>query len=89
MSTLTVDPVVVEALGPLAMPTELRDPSGKVLGVFTPSQPSAEEIAQMYARARAHFDPAEIRRRKSEPGKDYTTAEVLAYLHSLDGSESQ
>ena len=36
-----------------------------------------------YARAAAHFDPQELRRRRESSEKTFTTREVLEHLDSL------
>ena len=56
--------------------TIIRDKSGKTLDRFYPGEMSEDES---YAAASKLFDPAEIARRKAEPG-GRTTAEVLDRL---------
>jgi hypothetical protein len=58
----------------------VHDSDGKLLGYFSPATSSK---AAAYAEAAAHFDPAEMKRRKSSNEREYSTAEVLEHLKSL------
>ena len=79
MSTITANPAVETLLGGLGEPTEIWDARGHLLGYFTPT---ACRQAQ-YDKAKAHFDRAEMKRRKDMRDAGSTTAEVLEHLKSL------
>ena len=83
MNTLTADIGLQSALGKLIEPTEIRDQEGNVVGYFTPA---CLDKARLYAEARSHFDPKEMRHRKESGEKGGTTAEVLERLQSTEGS---
>jgi hypothetical protein len=55
----------------------VRDSDGIVLGYFSPA---SHEIPKAYAQAAAHFDPAELQRRKLSGEKGGTTSEVLSRI---------
>lgn len=78
MTTLTADPTLLSYLAPLKEETFIRDPSGRIIGRFTPTADdlSAEEVRRL-------FDPAEMERRKQahQGRKGLTTQEVLDRLH--------
>jgi hypothetical protein len=61
--------------------TAVKDADGKLLGYFSPI---TREQAASNAEAASHFDPAEKNRRKHSSERDYTTAEVLEHLRSLE-----
>jgi hypothetical protein len=79
MSTITANPVVEALLGGLGEPTEIRGASGHLLGYFTPT--ACRQA--LYDEANAHFDPAEMKRRKDMRDAGSTTAEILEHLQSL------
>jgi hypothetical protein len=78
MTQIIVDANVLQKLDGLTQAVELCDPSGRVLGRFEPkidlsgweavSPPASEE---------------ELDRREQADEKEYTTAEVIAYLEKL------
>lgn len=79
----TVTPIVLDAnlasqLSNVSQPVELRDPSGKVLGHFTPLPNSAE-----WEYLTPDISPEELRRRCQSNEPRYTTAEVLKRLEQL------
>jgi hypothetical protein len=84
MSSITVNEGMTAILGQVKGLTEVRDPGGNVLGFFAPA---SIRNAAAYAGAAAHFDPAEIQRRKelNEPG--LTTREVFERLKSITPDE--
>ena len=83
MNYLTADEDLLDRLRGIVEPVEIRDPGGNVLGHYTPVV--SPEVRERYEKARKLFDPAEIQRRKAaEHGQGKTTAEVLAYLESLE-----
>jgi hypothetical protein len=85
MNYLTADGAILERLESIMESVEVRDPSGKVLGHFTPAV-SIEELAR-YEEAKKLFDPTEVKRRKeAEHGCGYTIEQVLEHLKSLETS---
>lgn len=81
MVAVTVDAAVRSKLSGVDALVEIRDEEGSLLGYFTPA---CLGTAEDYRRARAHFDPDEIKRRKQSNEPCYTTAEVLQHLASLE-----
>lgn len=109
MVSLTADDtVLLRDVGMFIEPVEVYDDAGKFLGLFVPA--NLERGKEMYARALAQTDWAEIERRKrsndkliplrdtlthlkmletemarrkASGEKEFTTAEALAYFHSL------
>lgn len=80
MTTFTADSELRDVFGKFHEVTQIRDSSGNLIGTFTPA--SCDEDL-LYARAAAHFDPAEMKRRKDSGQIGRTTAEVLAKLKQL------
>jgi len=79
MGHIIADGTMHDHLRGILEPVEIRDPSGKVLGHYTPAV-SPEEKA-MYQKARALMDPAELNRRLTEEkGTGRSLAEILARL---------
>jgi len=85
MNHLTADQALVERLAGIVEPVEIRDPDGKVMGTYTPVL--SPEDQEAYRQAAAMFDPEELDRIEKAGGPYYTTAEVLAYLESLEKKE--
>lgn len=83
MKTIT-DEAVLAFLLALKDKTTLLDPNGKAIGHFHPIDQKDDEL---YAQALRFYDKEELDRRKANPGKKYTTAEVLARLHALEKNE--
>jgi len=81
MNTLTADSSLQQSLAKLPGLTEVRDPQGTILGYFSPVSCTTPET---YAKAAAHFDPEEMKRRKLAGEKGLPTAEVLSRIHSLE-----
>jgi len=81
MNSITADHAMSAILKQTTVLSEIRDPSGTVIGFFAPV---AIEHAQRYAEAAAHFDPSEIKRRKESNEPLRTTAEVLEHLKPLE-----
>jgi hypothetical protein len=77
MTQITLDATLAGKLQDLTQAVELCDPSGRVLGQFTPAAipPGGN------GRKEPHLSEEELQRREQEP--DYSTAEVLAYLENL------
>src|SRR5436190_483648 len=81
MKQIVVDANLLEKLEYEIEPVQLVDPSGRVLGVYTPdlSNFDLEEPTLTEEEERQLLDPNT---------KRYTTAEVLAHLERLGCSES-
>jgi hypothetical protein len=80
MSTLTADNALQAYLAPLKEATEIRDESGKLLGVY---QPIVEEGGTSYHDLRQRIDPKEIKRRKERSKSDSgsTLDQIMQRLH--------
>ena len=63
MNTITVDPSLLGGLGRLGCSAELRDPSGNVLGYFTPATDSS-----LYTGVDSPSTAEELDRRSREGG---------------------
>jgi hypothetical protein len=84
MNYLTADQELIERLAGVREPAEIRDPSGKVLGRFTPAFADEKDKCE---RAAKYFDLAEAERIAATKNEGYSTEEVLQYLHSLEKRE--
>jgi hypothetical protein len=71
------DAILEERLSDLNAPIERCDEEGRVLARVLPVPDPARDIVE------PQISKEELMRRKAEPGRLYTTAEVLAYLESL------
>ena len=78
MTRILYDAVLKEKLPNLETTIELCDEEGHVLARIKPVLDPA-----LYPDLEPKISEEELRRRKTEKGKTYTTAEVLAYLESL------
>ena len=77
MTRIICDATLREKLHDLAQPLELLDESGHVLARLVPvPEPEGDLLEPQISKE-------DLRQRRSEGGKTYTTAEVLAYLESL------
>ncbi len=77
MTKVLCDSVLREKLHDLGQPLELVDEAGHVLARVVPAIES--ELGPLEPR----ISKEELKRRRSQGGKTYTTAEVLAYLEAL------
>jgi hypothetical protein len=77
MNVITADSALQQSLVNLPGLTEVRDTRGVLLGFFSPA---SQKTAEAYAEAATHFDPEELKRRKSENAAGRSTAEVLARI---------
>jgi hypothetical protein len=90
MNVFTADADFMSFLVQFTHPTEIRTLSGEVVGYFTPvaEQETSEHVkadaSRRYAEARSHFDPQELKRRKTSNEFGVTTAEVLARLPRVE-----
>lgn len=74
MGQLVVDSALLSILRKAVGPTEIRDPQGELLGVFTPTYEDEPD-----------FDLEEIERiAREERDTAIPTAQVLAYLRELE-----
>jgi hypothetical protein len=78
MSHITIDAAAAVQLKAATSPVEVRDPSGKVLGRFSPAIDWSE-----YELVGPDISDEEFERRLNSDEKCYTTAEVLEYLRKL------
>ena len=78
MTKITCDAALREKLHDLAGPVELCDESCRVLARVWPAVDPT-----MYPDLEPQISMEEVKRRLAEPGKTYTTPEVLAYLEQL------
>jgi hypothetical protein len=69
----------------IIQPVEIRDASGRVLGLFTPNVPP--ELWEKYERAKLLFDLTEAERAAADPHPGYTTSEVLRHLAALESNK--
>ena len=81
MPSLVIDEAVKTVLARLTTPTELRDKSGNILGVFTPARThrvlSPDEL-------RGLFDLEEAERVAATERQGYSLGEVMEHLRSLE-----
>ena len=78
MTQITLDADLRQKLLGLSRPLELCDESGLVLARLLPTTDSA-----MYESSEPQIGEEELRRRRRDKGKTYSTAEVIAHLESL------
>lgn len=78
MSRFTLDASVAAQLHAFTSPVELCDPTGKVIGRFSPVIDWSE-----YEIVGPEITDEELERRRNSNEKRYTTAEVLEYLRKL------
>ena len=83
MSTITAEGPTAARLERATSISEVRDASGKFLGMFAPGTP--EEV-RLYMHAWLSLDPAEVKRQKANAEPTYSYAEVEAHLKSLERS---
>jgi hypothetical protein len=81
MNFLTADQALLERLAGIVEPVEIRDPSGKVLGRFTPVFADEKD---MHDRVAKYFDLAEAERELAEKGQGCSLAEVWERIHALE-----
>jgi hypothetical protein len=86
MITLTADDATLAVLRQASDLAEIRDRDGNLIGFFAP--PSFEEAFE-YTRVAAQIDPAELERRKHEPGERVTTKQLFERLKSLTDDEAE
>lgn len=77
MTRITVDETLRTKLHGLSEPLELCDEAGHVVAHLLPATGPLESNLE------PKISREELQRRRTSPGKTYTTAEVLAYLEKL------
>jgi hypothetical protein len=75
MSTIALPSSVAELLKGVAVPVQLVDENGSVLGSFSPARKNDELTPD---------ELAEVKRRMNAAGPRYTTRQVLEYLDSIE-----
>jgi hypothetical protein len=84
MNYLTADQPLLERLAGVMEPVEIRDPSGKVLGRFTPVFADEQDA---HERAAKYFDLAEAERALAEKGQGSSLAEIWERLRAAENQE--
>lgn len=84
MNSITADALLHQSLPKVTSLTEVRDTDGKILGYYSPLLATTKLDAATYAELAARTDSAELKRRKESNEREYTTAEVLEHLKSLE-----
>jgi hypothetical protein len=79
MNHLTADEGLLQWLAGLMEPVEIRDPSGKVLGRYTPVFVDEKD---RQVRAEKYFDLAEAERVLAEKPQGFTLAEVWEQIRA-------
>jgi hypothetical protein len=83
MVSLTADDtVLLKDVSLYVEPVEVYDSAGKLLGLFVPA--NLERGKEMYARAEARIDWAEIERRKKSNEKGATLQEFWGRIKTLE-----
>jgi hypothetical protein len=82
MNYLTADDLLLQRLQGIVDPVEIRDPSGKLLGHYTPVLSPEEEEA--YARAAQLVDLEEMKRLAETEQQGYSIEQVKEHLRSLE-----
>jgi hypothetical protein len=83
MNFITADDVLRDRLGGIVEPVEIRDTTGRVLGVYSPVLSPEEEA--FYARAHELFDPEELDRiEREEKGQGRPLAELWERLRAAE-----
>jgi hypothetical protein len=85
MGFITADDTMVARLSGILRPVEVRDPTGKVLGPYTPAVPPG--LLERYQRNALLFDLEEAERISATEPPGCTTEEVLRHLRSLEAKE--
>ena len=80
MITITADGPTLAALRQANGPAEVRDPEGRVVGLFTPA---ALNAVQQHGHATPRIDRDELARRKASEKKGRSTREVFEHLRTL------
>ena len=77
MKKVLFDAVLKEKLSDLDQPIALCDEQGRVIAGILPMPDPDRDLLE------PQISKEELMRRKADPGRLYTTAEVFAYLESL------
>jgi hypothetical protein len=92
MTTMTADEALKAYLMPIQERTEIRDESGKLIGIFAPACDLLSDLEKSaYDDIIKQIDPEEYRRRKerSKNGPFYTHEQVMERLRSLEAEEDR
>jgi hypothetical protein len=81
MNHMTADQVLLERLAGIVEPVEIRDPSGKVLGWFTPVFANEQEA---HERAAKYFDLVEAERAVAEESQGSSLTEVWDRIRACE-----
>ena len=81
MPTIIIDENALALLLRTGTLTEIRGPSGTLVGFFAPS---SLEKASQYVQAAARTSPVELQQSYQQGEKRYSTREVLAQLESRE-----
>lgn len=82
MASITIDDELATQLEESSEQIEFKDSEGNVVGYF-----QSVRLREMYAKAMAHFDIEESRRRRESGKPTYTMEQIREHLDAL-GSES-
>ena len=83
MVTVTANEAVQAAFAGISQRAEIRDPNGKLIGYFEPT----DDVKRLLEEARRNIDPEEIKQLKANKEPGITTKELLDYLRSLAPEE--
>jgi hypothetical protein len=81
MVSVTVDEKLAGSLISGGKLVEVKDTAGKVIGFFAPI---SMDLADRYVAMASQYYPIKDMPKLNPNGRDYTTAEVLEYLKSLE-----
>ena len=81
MSSVTANSDVVEFLRPLVTATEIHDPEGNFVGVFSPCKLPPSDVAKRLYRL---VSPADLDRIRNSSRPTHSIDEVIAHLTSLE-----
>jgi hypothetical protein len=83
MSAITLDETLVKKLPSLYESTEIRDASGKVLGVYTPVEGTYYN-QQIPQHILDQFDPSEMDKRRQTKQPGHSLKEVWEHIHAKE-----
>jgi hypothetical protein len=83
LNVLTADGSLQNLLRGVVQPTEIRDPSGRIMGYYTPVH--SPEEAEVYAKVAGLFDLEEARRvLQTQRDQGRTLEEIMRDLRSSE-----
>jgi hypothetical protein len=92
MQSITADEALQGYLTPIQERTEIRDASGKLIGIFAPACDLLSDLEKsVYDDIIKQIDPEEINRRRASRGNHpgYTWEQVLERLRALEADEKR